>query len=63
MVIGFLLYRLGKVGKRSWKRTNERRKEAKAKGKTSDLPAYMQPGYREEVEARRRAEEAGAPRS
>jgi hypothetical protein len=63
MVIGFLLYRVGKAGKRSWKRTNDRRKEAKAKGKTSDLPAYMQPGYREEVEARRRAEEAEAPRS
>jgi hypothetical protein len=63
MVIGFLLYRAGKAGKRSWKRTNERRKEAKAKGKTADLPAYMQPGYREEVEARRRAEQAEAPRS
>lgn len=63
MVIGFLLYRLGKVGKRSWKQTNERRKEAKIKGKTADLPAYMQPGYRQEVEARRQAKDAGAPRS
>ena len=62
MVIGFLLYRLGKVGKRSLKRKNEMRKEAKAR-RTKSEPAYTQPGFRQEEEARRRAEEAEAPRS
>jgi hypothetical protein len=56
MAIGFLLYRVVKLGKRSLKRTNAKRKEAKAKEK-ADLPAYMQPGFQQEVEARRRAEE------
>lgn len=60
--IGFLAYDLMKRGVRRRSRAKKNRGKDEAPGRRpsprpEDLPAYVQPGFQEEVESRRRAEE------
>ena len=60
--IGFLGYDIVKRGVKGRSRARKDTKKGEAQGghpspRPEDLPAYMQPGFREEVESRRRMEE------
>jgi hypothetical protein len=60
--IGFLAYDVAKRGVKRRSRAGKETKMGEAPGRhpsprPEDLPAYMQPGFREEVESRRRVEQ------